>query len=78
MPSEIESYRYKQSATYKHVEALYILGALKSWAVNEKAYRIVNQAIVLLNHLNSFDFAEDENGNIIKEKLLTSKPDWKN
>ena len=77
MATEAESNKYKQSATYKLFEVSYNLRALETWVVNEKAYNLIKQAIVAVNQLDSIDFAEDRNGNVIDELLPFSKPDWK-
>ena len=77
MATEAESNKYKQSATYKLFEVSYNLRALENWTVNEKAYNLIKQAIAAINQLDSIDFAEDRNGNIIREMLPPSKPDWK-
>lgn len=77
MPTEAESNLYKQSATYKHFEVVHNLRALVSWAVNEKAYKIVTKAIRDLETLDNWDFGEDSDGKIHRELLPLSKPDWK-
>lgn len=77
MATEAESNLYKQSATYKHFEVMHNLRALSSWAVNEKAYKAVMNAIRALEKLDSYDFGEDSEGKLQKELLPSYPPDWK-
>lgn len=69
MANDAESYRYKQSATYRLFCVLYDLRALRDWSVNEKALHIIERSISELNKLQSVDFAETEDGYIIRELL---------
>lgn len=66
MSCDAESYRYKQSATYRLFCVLY---DLRDWSVNEKALHIIERSISELNKLQSVDFAETEDGHIIRELL---------
>lgn len=77
MATEIESNLYKQSATYKHFVVMHNLRALASWAVNEKAYKHIMNAIDELNSLESLDFGEDNDGKLKRELLPTSQPKWR-
>lgn len=68
---------YNQSATYKLFEVGHDLRYLKDRCIDQSAYSVLNKIYVLLNTLNSRDFAEDKDGNILHDLVPAYKPSWK-
>lgn len=68
---------YKQTATYRKSNVRWELDFLACRCVNEDAYNKIKAAMFLIRNLKSEDFAEDTNGNIIQDLVLTCRPEWK-
>ena len=71
------SYDYKQSATYALFEVEFKLRFLKSRCVDKEAYKSLEVAEKALRNLSSEDFSEDYDGNIIRDLVPGTTPDWK-
>lgn len=69
--------KYRQTAVSKQAEVLYNLRTLADWCVEEEAYKAIKKAIKLIDNIDSTAFAEDNDGNRLKELIPACKPDWK-
>jgi len=67
---------YRQSAVYRLFDVKCKLGGLMHHAVNANAYSKIKGALKELNTLSPADFAEDEDGNLIKDLLPLGRPVW--
>lgn len=69
--------QHRQTATYKQFTCLMDIRYLMSRCVDEKAYKELKKAMKIINSINPEAFAEDKDGNIIRELIPACRPHWK-
>lgn len=67
---------YRQTAVYRLFDVECKLGGLMHHAVNANAYSKIKGVLKELNTLSPEDFAEDEDGNLIRDLLPLGRPVW--